>query len=268
MRVPAAETRADEIDASAVCLVGLGLHSGHLTREAEFALARCKRIFFIHPSSAVADWIRSLDPDAVDLSTFYQYGERRIQIYREMSSQVLFQSQTLGPVALALYGHPLVLSSLSRMVLAGCRWLKRECIVLPGVSSIDSVIADLEIDPGEFGLQVHEATELILRDCAIDPRRGLLLLQPAQAGDVRHSKEASLAPLTLVADYLLRFYSDRHQVTLVRSASEPWMKGTTLSVSLAALPEYGAAFPSDFTLFVPPAQESVTAKESGTGLPT
>jgi uncharacterized protein YabN with tetrapyrrole methylase and pyrophosphatase domain len=198
------------------------------------------------------DWIRTLDADAEDLSMFYRPGVRRSLIYREISAHVLHQAQTLAPVALALYGHPLFFSTLSRMVLAGSQWLKMKSLVLPGLSSIDAIFADLQIDPGEVGLQIHEATELLLHKRSIDPIRGLLVFQPAQAGDLLHSDRASLSPFSLVTDYLLRYYPGSHSVYLVRSATEPWERATTLSVPLASIPEHGITLPADFTVYVPP----------------
>jgi hypothetical protein len=198
------------------------------------------------------EWIRTLNEEALDLSAYYQPGESRTVTYRVIAAKVLQAAQEAGPTALALYGHPLVLSTLSRMVLAGSEWLGLPSLVVPGISSIDAIVSDLRIDPGDVALQVQEATDLLLYRRPIDPQRGLLLFQPAQAGTWLHSDHTRHAPLRALADYLVAFYPASHVVCLVRSASERCIDPLILKSSLAALPIHGIDLPTDFTLYVPP----------------
>ena len=236
---------------SEVVVVGLGLHLGQLTREVEAVLSQSDSIFFIHPSATVHAWIRSLDPDSVDLSHLYKEGTSRTLTYRKMAASVVRQAQSVKRVALALYGHPLLLSTLTRMVLDTSDWLGIRTQVVPGISSIDAIMADLRLDPGEVALQLQEATDLLLYRRNIDVHRGLLIFQPSQAGCWLHAQDTATRPLKLLSQYLQSFYPISHPIVLIRCASEATTRSTILQKVLMDLGE-SLELPSDFTLYLPP----------------
>ena len=67
------------------------------------------------------------------------------------------------PVTFAIHGHPLIAVHPPFLVLEMANALGLRVEVLPGISAIDTLLADLRIDPVVHGVQMYEATDLLLR---------------------------------------------------------------------------------------------------------
>jgi uncharacterized protein YabN with tetrapyrrole methylase and pyrophosphatase domain len=205
--------------ATDIFLVGLGMHIGHMTRDADVVMQACKTCYFMHNDPEVRHYIKQLPGKAVDIFDFYTENVSRMITYRQIAATVLDSARSSRPVCIALYGHPMFLSTISQMVLYGADWLGLRTAVIPGISSFDTVSSDLRIDPGQVSLQIQEATSMLLFRTALDPHRGLIVLQPAQFGTVlqssARSRAARFAPLL---QYLLQFYPVGHPIYLVASS--------------------------------------------------
>jgi uncharacterized protein YabN with tetrapyrrole methylase and pyrophosphatase domain len=67
------------------------------------------------------------------------------------------------------YGHPGVFVSPTHRAIAIAREEGYKARMLPGISAEDCLFADLGIDPAINGCVTHEATELLMRDRALNP---------------------------------------------------------------------------------------------------
>jgi uncharacterized protein YabN with tetrapyrrole methylase and pyrophosphatase domain len=92
--------------------------------------------------------------------------------------------------------------------------------IIPGISSIDTVLCDLGVDLAP-GLQVYEATWLVA--CGIRPHleAAVLLVQMGTFGSLRtnYQKRPTGASLAKLVTYLCEFYPGAHEVFLVRSSN-------------------------------------------------
>jgi uncharacterized protein YabN with tetrapyrrole methylase and pyrophosphatase domain len=219
VRISSKDVAPIESGTTDIFLVGLGMHIGHMTRDADFVMQACKTRYFMHSDPEVRHYIQQLPGKAVDIYDFYTENESRMITYRQIAATVLDSARSSRPVCVALYGHPMFLSTISQMVLHGADWLGLRTAVIPGVSSFDTVSSDLRIDPGEVSLQIQEATSMLLFRTALDPHRGLIVLQPAQFGTVLQSSAQSLAVrFAPLLQYLLQFYPVGHPMYLVASS--------------------------------------------------
>jgi L-asparaginase len=198
------------------------------------------------------------------LQTYYQVDASRMSIYRSIASDILEDADAEGPVCLALYGHPLVLSTISTMVLDGADYLGLPAVVVPGISSFDTVLADLRLDPGGVGLQVQEATDLIVQRRELDPNRGLLLLQVPQVSSAVYSAtQPSEGKLQELVQYLGRFYSPDQPVVMVRSSTDAGQVGIVRLTELQRLSVEVLDLPNDLTLYLPPVAVNPVARKLG-----
>ena len=206
-----------------IAAVGLGITGVHqITREVEETIRRCTKTFAIDSGHGVVDYLRILCPNVIDLLPRYKLGEERLPAYRDMASEVVAAALETPPVCFATYGHPWMYCYPTTLLHRAARVLKLKFKVFPGISSLDTLLVDLGIDTAFSGLQMYEATDLVVRRRPLQTDVQCVILQAdvtAQAVYPQHPPV--LEDLLLLQDYLLEFYPPDHSVRLVVSKTHP-----------------------------------------------
>lgn len=239
-------------------VVGTGIEGAtHATSSASNAIKLASKVLFAVADPMTVAWIRTLRPDAESLP----YGTPetpRLQIYEEMVARILAELQDGQRVCAAFYGHPGFLTAPAHMAVARARERGFIARMLPGVSSLDCLFADLGFDPGNLGLQLFEATDFLLRPRIIDVHTPLLLMQIAMVGNrhrygAGHEPAAAQAP-GLLRDRLLALYRPDHEAVVYLASTQcdhPHRATPILLRDLADVP-----FAEASSLFVPPASRA------------
>src|SRR5436309_2945760 len=124
-----------------IAIVGLGVNGVHqITREVDDALRRSTHIFVTDLAAGVTDQLRTIGVPVTDLYTQYKQGSHRIDIYRHMASIVVAAALEQTPVVFATYGHPKMYCYPSRLIQRAARLLDLRVAVLPGISSLDTML--------------------------------------------------------------------------------------------------------------------------------
>jgi hypothetical protein len=237
-----------------------GVH--HLTREAEATIRRCHRVFVVDPSLGVAEHLRSLGPEVVDLLPFYEPGRPRIETYRRMAAATVTAALDRPPVGFATYGHPWMYCYPTALLHEAARLLDLRVDVVAGVSTLDTLLVDLGHDPSADGLQLYEATDLLLRRRPLQDDVALVLVQvSALAEPTFRPGPTPVDRLRLLQDYLLEVYPPGHTVLSVYSRTHPAMRSVVERHRLDGLAETLAGSPQSGTLFVPPARRRPVVDE-------
>jgi hypothetical protein len=86
--------------------------------------------------------------------------------------------------------------------------------MLPAVSSLDCLFADLGVDPGAGGLQCYEATDFVQRQPRVDLAATLVLLQVGMLGEAGGAPSEAVLPRfrSLVAQLAESHGEDREAV--------------------------------------------------------
>jgi hypothetical protein len=107
----------------------------------------------------------------------------------------------------------------------------------PGISAEDCLYADLGIDPGRYGCQHFEASQLLFYERRIDPAGYLVLWQVGVVGDLS-LKRFSTGPeyRQALVDVLSADYPLDHEVIVYRGATLPIQKARIRRVALRDLP--------------------------------
>jgi hypothetical protein len=124
----------------------------------------------------------------------------------------------------------------------------------PGVSAEDCLYADLGIDPGKYGCQHYEASQLMFYRRSVDTSAYLILWQVAVAGDRSFAKfSTGPAYRQVLLDVLAREYPLDHKCFIYTAAVLPTQKPRIECIALQALPHT----PIDLhaTLVIPPATD-------------
>lgn len=238
-----------------ITIVGLGIRlPDQVTRETEQALRRCNEVLFVDTSIAARPWLESLCPRVTDLyAESYREKGGRVDAYHHMAARTLQAALEHGPVAFAMQGHPLVYAYAPALIRDLAPLLGLQVATLPGISSMDCLFADLGLDPCTEGLQLYEATDLLLRRRPLQPDVPLLVWQVGTVETRLHSEHTS-RPERFVRfrDHLLRTYPPHHEIVAYFAAPFPLFPPRLERFALADLPAHAAGLHPGVTLYVPP----------------
>jgi hypothetical protein len=233
-------------------IVGTGIVGTHqLTREAEEVIRRSRRTFVIESGYGLPEYLTSLGTEVTELGTLYEPGHDRLPTYRRMAAEVLAAAVAGPPVCLAAYGHPWIYCYPTTLITRAAPLLNLRVSVFPGISAFDTLLVDLGIDIGPNGVQMYEATDLLLRRRPIQPDVMCVIWQPTVVGD----PTCPAAPHTIdqfrpLQAYLEGFYPSGHEVALVTSRTHPLTRSIIRKFQLADLAAELVSAPPVATLYI------------------
>ncbi len=235
--------------------VGLGMMLGaHLSPRARSEIEHADVVFGLVSNALVELWLQEMRPDLRSLQPFYAEGKRRTESYREMIEAMIGEVRAGRRVCGVFYGHPGVFAQVPHHAIREARRAGFEAEMHPGISAEDCLYADLGIDPGTFGCQHYEASQLMFHRRRIDLAAYLVVWQVGLAGDRSLSRySTSVAHRRLLVDLLVEHgYPPAHEVIVYEAATLPIDAPRMDRMALAALAEADLGLAS--TLVVPPAQ--------------
>jgi uncharacterized protein YabN with tetrapyrrole methylase and pyrophosphatase domain len=237
---------------SLVC-VGLGMTLGsHLTPLARSYIAAADVVFAGTSDGIIEMWLARLNADVRSLQPLYQEGKSRLDTYRQMVDALLSEVRAGKRVCGAFYGHPGVFAWPTHKAIEIARSEGYPAHMEPGVSAEDCLYADLGFDPGRYGCQHYEASQLMLHRRRIDNTAYLVLWQVGVAGDRSLARfSTGAAYRQVLVDVLARDYPLDHEVTIYTAATLPTQRPRVERLPLGDLVD--AAIDLHATVVIPPA---------------
>jgi precorrin-3B methylase len=245
---------------SLVC-VGLGMTLGsHLTPLSRSCIENADVVFAGTSDGVVELWLAKLHSDVRSLQTFYREGKSRRETYQQMVDAMLAEVRAGKRVCGAFYGHPGVFAWPPHRAVEIARREGYAAHMEPGISAADCLYADLGIDPGLYGCQHYEASQLMLYRRRIDPSAYLVLWQVGVAGDRTAARfSTGAAYRQVLVDVLARDYDLAHEVTVYTVATLPTERPRIERVALGKLPD--TAIDMHATVVIPPSQPLAADEE-------
>lgn len=234
--------------------VGLGMMLGaHLGPRSRSHIEQAEVVFVLVSDPLVELWLQQMRPDARSLQPYYREEKSRQATYREMVDAMLVEVRAGHKVCGVFYGHPGVFALVPHRAIEVSRSEGFPAHMEPGISAEDCLYADLGIDPGTFGCQHYEASQLLFYRRRIDPSAYLILWQIGIVGD------RSLARFATGADYrrlllecLSADYPASHDVIVYEAATLPITVPRMGRMPMSELID--AELHSHTTLVIPPAR--------------
>lgn len=201
-----------------IYLVGLGPGGpGSLTVEAYNILKKADRVYVRTARHPGVQWLKSRGIDFISFDRYYKESDSFLETYRRIARHVVNAAKLCGEVAYAVPGSPFVGEQSVALVLKKAKAAGLSFRVVPSVSFIEAVAAELNLDRAER-LVIADAMEPDkLADC---PDKHLLVMQ------AYNKMTASLAKLAL-----LKVYPPSHPVTAVRAAGTARVKKVTVPLA-------------------------------------
>jgi precorrin-6B methylase 1 len=211
------------------------MRAAQLTTEARAELAAAEEVLYLVGDPLSERALLELAPRARSLAGCYE--EERP--YESMTEAILEPLRAGKRVCAAFYGHPGMFVLPSREAITRARADGFPARMLPGISALDCLFADLGVDPAAAGCQTYEASDFARRGPVVEPRSVLVLWQ---AG-VAESRDALVAALR-------RSYPAAHELVVYEASPYPTVAALAELVRLDALQE--AQLTPRATLYVPP----------------
>ena len=236
-------------------IAGLGVQTvGQVTREVEQAIRASREVLYLDTGAATRPFLEGLCPRVTSLyEQSYAEEQPRVGAYDHMAITVVNAALDNPPVTFAIHGHPLVAVQAPFLVLEMASALELKAEVLPGVSGIDTVLADLRIDPVVQGVQMYEATDLLLRRRPLLPDVPAIIWQIGPLETALHTlRESRPERFHRFVAHLRRFYPATHEVAAIYCSPHPLLPPHILRFALEDMPRHAAEIHAGFTLYVPP----------------
>ncbi|WP_430392096.1 SAM-dependent methyltransferase [Dyella sp. 20L07] len=233
--------------------VGMGMTLGsHLTPLARSHIEQADVVFAALSDSLVELWLQRMHADVRSLQPYYQEGKSRMQTYRQWVELMMVEVRAGKRVCGVFYGHPGIFAWSPHKAIEVARAEGFDAHMEPGISAEDCLYADLGIDPGRFGCQHFEASQLLFYERRIDPAGYLVLWQVGLVGDRSLGRlQTGAAYRQVLVDLLSRDYPLDHEVIIYRAATLPIQKPRIRRVALRDLPHI--ELPAEETVVLPPA---------------
>jgi uncharacterized protein YabN with tetrapyrrole methylase and pyrophosphatase domain len=239
-----------------IYIAGLGLQTvTQITRQVQQAIQSSTEVLFVDTGIATRTFLESLCPKVTPLfNESYSQEASRATAYEHMAARVVEAALDHPPVTFALHGHPLVAARPPFLVLQLAAALGLRVAVLPGISAIDSIMADLHLDPVIHGIQMFEATDVLLRRRPLQPEVPTILWQIGVLETCLHSQAVSRPErYTRLIRHLLQFYPPEHEVVAIYCAPHAVMPPAILRFHLQDMGAHAEKIHAGFSLYVPPA---------------
>jgi len=235
-------------------IAGLGVRAvDQITREVERALRASREVLYLDTGVATKSYLEGLCPRVTSL---FSYSEERprLNAYEHMAVRVIQSALEHPPVTFLVHGHPLVGVHAPFLVLEMAKALDLQVEILPGISALDTLLTDLRLDPVIHGLQMYEATDLLLRRRPLQNDTPAIIWQIGPLETALHTLRVSRPErFTRFTTYLRQFYPAQHQVVAIYSSPHPLMPPRALRFALEDMGEHAEQLHAGFTLYVPPA---------------
>jgi tetrapyrrole (corrin/porphyrin) methylase-like protein len=245
-------------------IVGTGIQwGGQTTLAAERAIRDADAVLFAVADAWAARWVQSLNARATPLP-YPRDGRFRRDIYREMTSLVLDALERYPTVCAVFYGSPTFLARSAHDALYAARSAGFSAAMLPGVTSLECLAADLAIDFGELGYQVFEANAFLSRPRHVDTSAHLILCQVAMIGQhAAFDEDAQRVRLGLasLSERLQSAYPRGHRGVIYEAARHPAEPPRVVAVGLTDLAAVSVSEVA--TLYVPPVEFELASTAAG-----
>lgn len=243
-------------------VAGAGVRVTQVTLETVQALDAADLVLYSVADAITEAFVRARRPDSVDLFTLYDDGKRGDETDVQVSEAILAPVR-LGLRVIALFfGHPGVFDLRGHRAIAIAMKEGIEASMLAAVSVADNLYADLGVDPSSPGMQIVDATDLLLRKRTLDASSSATIYGIGCVGDPTFRQTGSTNPhFTGFIKQLILSYGGTHKVAIYVASMRPLDKPT---VRLHALDELARMSADEVqrvvagiaTMYVAPATEA------------
>ncbi|WP_170565727.1 SAM-dependent methyltransferase [Ruegeria atlantica] len=245
-------------------ILGTGIEAIGVSIGDKMLIERADKVLYCVADPVTVTWLNQIRPDALDLYVLYGEDKVRYTTYMQMAEAQLYWVRQGLNVVVLFYGHPgvFVLSTHRAIMLA--RREGHKAVMKAAVSALDTLCADLGVDPSNPGLQTYEATEALLRKRPVDTCVNVVLWQVGLIGENGYRRLGYLNNnFSYFVSWLQDIYGPDYAVTNYIGARYPTLDPVIDVYQLSDLhdPDVQAKITGLSTLYIPPKEVAVTDRK-------
>lgn len=231
----------------------------HLTVEVKSVIEKSSCVVFLLNEPAIKNWITKNAKKYISMDSVYFSSAQRVDSYAKIADEVLKYLQEHDDLCFLIYGHPTIFSSITSEIISKVTSQEVNIQMMPGISALDCLFADLNIDPGMSGLQSYDATEFIVYDHSFSVVSHLVLWQIAIIGKTEIVKNNEIninfqkKAVNILLRKLMEVYPSEHQIVLYVASQYP---GFPFEAQYLKLKDLNVVdIPRLATLYIPPVRK-------------
>ncbi|MBE7174025.1 MAG: hypothetical protein INR73_25855 [Williamsia sp.] len=195
-------------------IIGTGIETIGIAVGDQKLIEGADKVLFCVADPATIVWIKRLRPDALDLYVLYGDGKVRYTTYMQMTEAQLYWVRQGLNVVVIFYGHPGIFVLSTHRAIKLARREGYRAIMKAGVCALDTLCADLGVDPCHPGMQTHEATDCLVRQRHIDPSLHVVLWQVGLIGELGYRRQGYLnTNFSYFISWLQGIYGEDYPIT-------------------------------------------------------
>jgi len=234
-----------------IYIVGLGVFElDQLTIETLEVLKKVNSVYHVTRRHLE---LCAINPKTYDLDSLFERRRKRTDIYYRIAGFVVNSAQDKAPVAFAADGNPMFYNDISWNIAAIAKKRRLRVEALPAVSCIDVLPMQLGFEPADLGLQIFEATQLVLYEFPINPSLSTLILQIGYlfvrlTSPPSRWRRGAFAPLVF---HLRKFFPENHPAVFIESASSRLKPTVAFWSEVGEIDKYRDEITPSMTLYLP-----------------
>lgn len=246
-------------------VIGSGIEAVGFTGADEARIRDADKVLYCVADPATKVWLNRLRPDALDLYVLYDDAKARYVTYMQMTEAMLHYVRQGQSVAAVFYGHPGIFVLSTHRAIRIARREGHRATMRPAVSALDTLCADLGVDPSQPGMVMYEASDMLIRRRRPDTGLHLVLWQVGLIGELGYRRQGYInANFVLLLDYLEELYGADQEVVNYVGSRYPGVAPQIDRQTIASLrdPQVQARVTGISTFYLPPR----TVAESDAGM--
>lgn len=232
---------------SLVC-VGVGIRlDAHMTPLTDSYIRDADVVFAVGLEEAARTALSRMHHDVRDLYSASDANSSLVEESYDIAQSLLDEVRAGKRVCAAFCGHPGVFAGAAHTAIHAARKEGFPAHMEPAVSAADCLYADLGIDPGKYGCQHYDASQIMFYRRSIDTSAYLILWQAGA------KERRSTSYRQLLVDVLAREYPLDHNVLVYSAPSasnQPFLVDSARIDALVHLDLHPLA-----TIVIPPAAD-------------
>lgn len=202
-------------------IVGCGVNVlDHLTLNAINVLQQSELVLAL-VTNAEIEILSKYCLNIINITTLYKDGDKDTENYYRIYKNTISHLEHFNHITLLVPGHPRLGVTLTQLFEDQSVKYNFTISVIPGISSFDTMLNDLKIDPLERGAVIIDVNRMLLFDYPINPALDHFFYHICSIGNnkTEFSHPNDNNRVSLLKKYLLNFYSSNKKITMIQSQS-------------------------------------------------
>lgn len=203
-------------------IIGSGIKGiMHFTQESKVHLQAAKKTLWLGTIDGLDQLLLNNNLLGEDITFCYQNQALDSDNYSRIKEKVLDELAKHHDIALVVLGHPRLGVTIVQEFQQAADQHDFTLYVLPGISSFDAMINDLQVDPIEEGACLLDANRLILYDYHMEPCINYFIYHICSIGNSNTDYESPSErnACYFLREKLLKHFPGDHEAMLVSSSS-------------------------------------------------